>query len=80
VPSHFGSFDNGVLLVGNFGDAHINAYDINNGMFRATLHRRHGQPLAFNGLWSLVFLNDERLYFTAGIVDEGDGLFGFIHE
>jgi uncharacterized protein (TIGR03118 family) len=80
VPSHFGSFDNGVLLVGNFGDGHINAYDINNGMFRATLHRRHGQPLAFNGLWSLVFLNDERLYFTAGIVDEGDGLFGFIHE
>jgi uncharacterized protein (TIGR03118 family) len=80
VPDHFGSFDHGVLLVGNFGDGHINAYDVNNGTFRGTLHRRHAQPLAFDGLWSLVFLNNERLYFTAGIVDEGDGLFGFIHE
>jgi len=41
------------------------------------LQHRKGQPLAFDGLWSLVFFND-RLYFTAGIVDEADGLFGFI--
>jgi uncharacterized protein (TIGR03118 family) len=79
VPGHFGNFDHDILLVGNFGDGRINAYDINNGMARATLHRRHGQALEFNGLWALVFL-DERLYFTAGIVDEAHGLFGFIHE
>jgi uncharacterized protein (TIGR03118 family) len=79
VPDHFGSFDHEVLLVGNFGDGRINAYDVRHGTFRATLHHRHGQPLEFNGLWSLLFL-DERLYFTAGIVDEADGLFGFIHE
>jgi uncharacterized protein (TIGR03118 family) len=79
VPDRFGSFDHEVLLVGNFGDGRINAYDIGNGTFRATLHRRHAQPLTFNGLWALVFL-DDRLYFTAGIVDEAHGLFGFIHE
>jgi hypothetical protein len=79
VPDHFGSFDHEVLLVGNFGDGRINAYDVNKGKFRATLHRRQAQSLAINGLWALVFLGD-RLYFTAGIVDEADGLFGFIHE
>jgi hypothetical protein len=40
------------------------------------LHRK-GQPLQFNGLWSLVF-SQNKLFFTAGINDEADGLFGFI--
>jgi uncharacterized protein (TIGR03118 family) len=79
VPDHFGNFDHQVLLVGNFGDGRINAYDIRDGAFRGTLRHRPAQPLAFNGLWSLVFLGDH-LYFTAGIVDEAHGLFGFIHE
>jgi uncharacterized protein (TIGR03118 family) len=84
VPEHerFGKFDDEVLLVGNFGDGHINAYDIRNGTFIETLLRRPGkplgQPLEFNGLWSLFFF-DHKLYFTAGIVDEAHGLFGFIH-
>jgi hypothetical protein len=66
-----------VLLVGNFGDGKINAFDIRNGDFRGTLLHRTGQPLEFNGLWSLFFF-DNRLYFTAGIADEAHGLFGVI--
>lgn len=77
VPSRFGQFDHNVLLVGNFGDGHINAYDIRTGAFLAQLQHRKGQSLEFNGLWSLFFL-DNRLYFTAGIVDEAHGLFGVI--
>jgi len=80
VPEHqhFGQFDDEVLLVGNFGDGQINAYDVHSGKFIATLFRRKDQPLDFNGLWSLFFF-DHKLYFTAGIVDEAHGLFGFIH-
>jgi uncharacterized protein (TIGR03118 family) len=80
VPEHehFGKFHDEVLLVGNFGDGHINAYNIHSGAFIETLLRREDQPLEFNGLWSLFFF-DHKLYFTAGIVDEAHGLFGFIH-
>jgi uncharacterized protein (TIGR03118 family) len=77
VPDHFGRFDHEVLLVGNFGNGQINAYDIRTGTFHSTLLHRKDQPLAFNGLWSLSFFKD-RLYFTAGIVDEAHGLFGVI--
>ena len=78
VPEHFGKFGDDVLLVGNFGDGLINAYNIHSGDFIKTLARRKDQPLEFNGLWSLFFF-DGKLYFTAGIVDEQHGLFGFIH-
>jgi uncharacterized protein (TIGR03118 family) len=77
VPKHFGQLNDTILLVGNFGDGLINAYDIRNGTFVAQLQHRKGQPLAFNGLWSLLFLGNQ-LYFTAGIVDESHGLFGVI--
>jgi uncharacterized protein (TIGR03118 family) len=79
VLHEFGEFDHNVLLVGNFGigDGKINAFDINTGQFLGPLKNRRGEPLAFNGLWALVFL-DDRLYFTAGIGDESHGLFGFI--
>ena len=83
VPKHeqFGGFDDQVLLVGNFGDGQINAYDIGNPnavKFLGSLQHRTKQPMKFNGLWGLFFLDDE-LYFNAGIVDEAHGLFGFIH-
>jgi hypothetical protein len=64
--------------VGNFGDGRINAYNVHTGAPLGPLNHREGQPLEFNGLWSLLFFHDD-LYFTAGIVDEADGLFGFIH-
>jgi hypothetical protein len=63
--------------VGNFGDGKINAFNISSGAFLGSLLHRKDQPLEFNGLWSLFFF-DNRLYFTAGIADEGHGLFGVI--
>jgi uncharacterized protein (TIGR03118 family) len=77
VPHEFGKFGHHVLLVGNFGDGMINAFDINTGAFLGSLLHRAGQPLDFNGLWALFFF-DEKLYFTAGIGDESHGLFGVI--
>jgi uncharacterized protein (TIGR03118 family) len=81
VPDHFGRFGHETLLVGNFGDGRINAYDVRNGtpLQGGPLFHRKDQPLEFNGLWALFFVKDD-LYFTAGIVDEAHGLFGFIHK
>ena len=76
APTHFGKF-HGALFVGNFGDGRINAYNPNNGTFLGTLAKPDGTPLAFDGLWGLYFIG-ERLFFTAGIADEGHGLFGVI--
>ena len=77
VPHKFGKFGHNVLLVGNFGDGMINAFNIHTGASLGSLQNRRGDPLAFNGLWALFFF-DDRLYFTAGIGDESHGLFGFI--
>jgi uncharacterized protein (TIGR03118 family) len=85
APGSFGRFG-GDLLVGNFGDGQINAYEeMSNGRFehRGTLHVDH-HKLSIDGLWALEFGNagsngDPRtLFFTAGLNDEADGLFGTI--
>jgi len=79
VPHKFGQFGPNVLLVGNFGDGTINAFNIQTGASLGALQNHRGDPLAFNGLWALFFF-DDRLYFTAGIGDESHGLFGFIRK
>lgn len=83
APSSFGEFA-GNLLVGNFGDGTINAYNPANGNFVGQLTDSNGQPLAIEGLWALTVGNDTRagnsqtLYFSAGPGDEEHGLFGAI--
>jgi uncharacterized protein (TIGR03118 family) len=86
APASFGRFG-GDLLVGNFGDGQINAYEeLPNGQFehRGTLRDADGGKLAVDGLWALQFGNDHAagpsttLFFTAGPNDEADGLFGSI--
>ena len=82
APRHFGPFS-GDLLVGNFGDGAINAYDPRTGAFRGTLENKDGNPIKINGLWALRFGNGvigtpQTLLFTAGIGDEDHGLFGEI--
>jgi uncharacterized protein (TIGR03118 family) len=73
----FGTF-NGELFVGNFGDGKINVYDPMTGTFHGTMMNHNGSgPLVFDGLWSLLSIN-VNLFFTAGINDEADGLFGVI--
>ncbi len=68
------------LLIGNFGDGHINVYDWN-GNFKGQLMNAGG-PVAIDGLWAIdddvLKTGRRQLYFTAGPNDEEDGLFGFI--
>jgi uncharacterized protein (TIGR03118 family) len=72
APSNFGSFSDD-LLVGNFGDGTINAFNPKNGHFVGTLKNANGQPIAITHLWGLAFGNGgaagpkNTLYFTAGL-------------
>ena len=80
--SGFGPFS-GDLLVGNFGDGRINAYDPRTGAFQGRLRHEDGSPIQIEGLWALRFGNGvtgdpTTLLFTAGIDDEAHGLFGAI--
>ena len=85
APVNFGKFS-GQLLVGNFGDGRINAFDAAGGSFDGQMIDPEGNPLTINGLWALRFGagapnngRTDQLFFTAGIADESHGLFGFIH-
>jgi uncharacterized protein (TIGR03118 family) len=82
APRHFGQFS-GDLLVGNFGDGAINAYDPRTGQLDGTLTNKDGNAIKINGLWALrfgngVFGTPTTLIFTAGIADEDHGLLGEI--
>ena len=83
APADFGPFSNS-LLIGNFGDGRINAFDPRTGAFRGQLADEHGSPITIDGLWGLTFGNGElagdtnELFFTAGINGESNGLFGRI--
>jgi len=71
-----------VLLVGNFGNGHINAFDASTGDFLAQLKDPDGEPIQIDGLWGLKVGNGGQggdantVYFTAGLFDESHGLFG----
>jgi len=83
APANFGPLSND-LLVGNFGDGHINAFDPNTGAALGSLENSGGVPIQNDGLWSLQFGNGgaagatNELFFTAGIDGEAHGLFGKI--
>jgi uncharacterized protein (TIGR03118 family) len=75
----------GALIVGNFGDGMIHAYDVDTGKITAEFADTDGKPLAIDGLWALAFgpkkdAEDlsERLYFTAGPEEETHGVFGVL--
>jgi len=82
APASFGKFANHVL-VGNFGDGTINAYDPGGG-FRGQLRGSDNKPIAIEGLWGMAFGNGIQnqptgtLFFAAGIDDETHGLYGAI--
>jgi uncharacterized protein (TIGR03118 family) len=83
APASFGVFG-GDILVGNFGDGRINAYDPMSGEFQGELSRPGGGPIVIDGLWGLRFApatpgaGPNTLFFTAGLNHEADGLFGTI--
>jgi uncharacterized protein (TIGR03118 family) len=84
APSDFGAFSHR-LLIGNFGDGKIHAFNMVSGKEEGTLLNPDGTPLAIDGLWALEFGGDgaknglaTQLFFTAGPNDESDGLYGSI--
>jgi len=83
APATFGQFA-GDLLVGNFGNGEINAFNPITGAFIGTLSGPGGDPLVNLGLWGLRFGNGGKggdpaaLYFAAGGADEDIGVFGRI--
>jgi uncharacterized protein (TIGR03118 family) len=83
APPTFGKYAN-ALLVGNFGDGLINAYDLNTGAFLGTLQDATGKDIVLPGLWAIIFGNGssggdkDTLYFTAGPGGQKRGLLGSI--
>jgi uncharacterized protein (TIGR03118 family) len=87
APAGFGGFG-GALLVGNFGDGLINAFNPATGAWLGPLQDGSGKAISIEGLWGLTFGNGTKagdthtLYFTAGIAGGGrvedHGLFGRI--
>jgi uncharacterized protein (TIGR03118 family) len=84
APTSFGNYG-GDLLVGNFGDGHINIYDLNTFSYVGQLAGVDSNPIVIDGLWALSVGSglgnsgsNQRLYFTAGPNEETNGLFGVI--
>jgi uncharacterized protein (TIGR03118 family) len=83
APASFGAFA-GDLLVGNFGDGRINAFDLLSNTLDGQLTGLTGNPLVIDGLWGLMPGNGGNggnplsIYFSAGPDGETHGLFGVI--
>jgi uncharacterized protein (TIGR03118 family) len=83
APSDFGTLS-GALLVGNFGDGNINAYDAAAGTLIGSVKDSTGKALATPGLWGIAFGNDAKnqphntLFIAAGPNNEANGIYGRI--
>lgn len=90
APSDFGEFANDIL-VGNFGDGMINAYDPATGHWLGRLSDSDAKPIVNPGLWTVTFSGaagqtamnavPDTLYITAGLLGpthENAGLFAMI--
>ena len=78
APAAFGALAN-TLLVGNFGDGTVHAYDPDTGVLRGTITDTSANQFEVRGLWSIAFGPKEvgeDLFFTAGPSDEDHGVFG----
>jgi uncharacterized protein (TIGR03118 family) len=81
APASFGRFSNR-LLVGNFGDGTINAYDLASGQWQGRLKGPDKRAIRIPGLWGIAFGNGladqpvDTLFFAAGPLDEEHGLYG----
>jgi uncharacterized protein (TIGR03118 family) len=81
APASFGRFGNR-LLVGNFGDGMINAYNLETGHWEGELRGADRKPIRIDGLWGIAFGNGinnqptNTLFFAAGPDDEEHGLYG----
>jgi len=79
--ANFGSFSY-ALIVGNFGDGTISAFDLNTGNYLGTMQDGHGNNISIDGLWGLQWGNGGNggdpgtLYFAAAPGGGAHGLFG----
>jgi uncharacterized protein (TIGR03118 family) len=82
APASFGPKFAGDLLVGQFGDGTINAYNLTTNTFVGKLRGPGGVPITLDGLWGLLAGNGgaggspNSIFFSAGLNGENDGLFG----
>jgi uncharacterized protein (TIGR03118 family) len=83
APGNFGSMS-GAILIGNFGDGTINAFNASSGQSMGPLNGPTGSPIVEHGVWGIAFGNDlsnqpsNTLFFAAGPNDEADGVYGRI--
>ena len=85
APSSFGVFA-GDVLVGNFGNGRISAYQQRGStwVYKGQLRLGDGTLLSIDGLWAIAFGNGaaagpaSTLYFAAGPGGEQHGMFGAI--
>ena len=88
APAGWGQFGGDLLVANNnpnsAGLTEINAYNLSNGDFVGTLTLENGKPFSVNELWAISFGNGagagsaDTLFFTAGLANNTDGLFGAI--
>ena len=77
APKDFGKFA-GDLLVGNFGDGRINAFDASTGTLLGTLHATKHKEIVIDGLWALDDTGNGSITFSAGPGGEAHGLIGLL--
>jgi uncharacterized protein (TIGR03118 family) len=83
APATFGRYANN-LLVANFGDGTISAFNLESGDFEGYIRDADSKIISIDGIWGLAFGNGvslgdaNALYFTAGPNNENDGIFGRI--
>jgi uncharacterized protein (TIGR03118 family) len=83
APADFGRFSN-TLLIGNFGDGQINAFDLQSGAPRGRLQTPDGHAISIDGLWGIAFGSGvanqptNALFFAAGPAGETHGVYGRI--
>ena len=83
APLSFGDFG-GAILIGNFGDGTINAYDPRSGHFLGALRDQNQHRIRVDGLWGIAFGNGvsaqktNSLFYAAGPNDEANGAYGVI--
>ena len=83
APNGFLDGHKDAILIGNFGDGHINAYSASGDSLGSLLS--NGSPITIDGLWGISFapstattIDPNWLFFAAGPADEEQGLFGYI--
>ena len=77
APADFGQFK-GALLVGNFGDGTINAFDPHTGKFLGQVTSRGNRQISIDGLWALQTGPDGTIVFSSGPDGESHGLVGVV--